>query len=96
MVSSPGFPCTKNKDTDILKQVKQRPPIWLESWEKVTRGAAEAIGFVQSKEKKVKERCYCCLLQPSKKVQRKGVRLFWDVHSDETRGNGCKLQLGKI
>lgn len=54
-----------------------------------------SIGFVQPKEK-VREGCYCCLLQPKKKVQRNGVRLLLEVQSDETRGYGHKLQLGKI
>lgn len=50
---------------------------------------AEGAGFAQSKEEEVKERHYCYLLGQYRS-------LFLEVHSDETRCSGHKLQLGKM
>lgn len=50
---------------------------------------AEGAGFAQSKEEEAKERHYCYLLGQYRS-------LFLEVHSDETRCSGHKLQLGKM
>lgn len=55
---------------------------------------AEGSGFAQSKEEKVKERHYYCYLLGQ--YREHIVSLFLEVHSDETRCSGHKLQLGNM